>query len=105
MSGPTKASDEQVTAALQELPGWRRVGDELHVSYQLPTFEAAVDLTVAVAAIAEELVHHPEWRVAYRRVDLLTTTHDADGLSELDFALGRRIVAAAAARGAVARTD
>lgn len=103
MAAPARASDEQVAAALQELPGWREVDDELRVSYQLPTFAAAVDFTVEVARLADQLVHHPEWRVAYRRVDVLTTTHDAGGLSELDFALARRIVELAAQRGAVAR--
>lgn len=102
MAGPAKASDAAVSAALLDLPDWRRVGDELHVSYELPTFAAAVDFTVAIAGVADELVHHPEWRVAYRRVDLLTTTHDADGLSELDFALARRIAALASERAAVA---
>ena len=103
MASPTRASDEQVAAGLARLPGWRRVGDELHVSYELPTFAAAVEFTVKIAAVADELVHHPEWRVAYRRVDLLTTTHDADGLSQLDLDLGARIVALAAEAGAVAQ--
>lgn len=102
MAAPQRATDAEVGAALADLPGWRRVGDELHASFELPTFAAAVDFTVAIAAVADELVHHPEWRVAYRRVDLLTTTHDADGLSALDFALARRILALATQRGAAA---
>ena len=42
-----------------------------------------------VASVAEELDHHPEWKNVYNRVDVELTTHDAGGLTRLDFALAR----------------
>ena len=89
-----------------ELPvgAFSLVGQDIFFSHAIfgQTLERR-NLLGEIAAVADELVHHPEWRVAYRRVDLLTTTHDADGLSQLDLDLAARIVALAAELGAVAQ--
>jgi 4a-hydroxytetrahydrobiopterin dehydratase len=44
-----------------------------------------------VALVAEKLNHHPEWRNVYNVVDVTLTTHDCDGLSDLDLDLARRM--------------
>lgn len=99
MAAPTRIDAQQVDAALARLPGWRRVGELLRCRYRLPRFVDSVAFTGAIAELAERLQHHPEWRVAYRVVDLETTTHDAGGLSELDLQLAERIVALAREHG------
>jgi len=38
----------------------------------------------AVAITAEKRDHHPEWSNVYNRVDVLLTTHDAGGVTDLD---------------------
>ncbi len=45
-----------------------------------------------MAEVAEQRPHHPEWTVAYRRVDLSMTPHDAGGMTKLDLQLAGRIV-------------
>jgi len=88
---PLAPSDE-IDAALAGLPGWVRVGKELRCCYVLPRFVDAVAFTNRIAEVAEQLQHHPEWTVAYRRVDLSMTTHDAGGLTSLDLQLAGEIV-------------
>jgi 4a-hydroxytetrahydrobiopterin dehydratase len=44
-----------------------------------------------VAILAEKADHHPEWFNVYNRVEILLTTHDADGLSQRDIDLARKI--------------
>jgi 4a-hydroxytetrahydrobiopterin dehydratase len=44
-----------------------------------------------VALLAEKADHHPEWSNVWNRVDILLTTHDADGLSMRDVELARAI--------------
>ena len=40
-----------------------------------------------VALVAEKLDHHPDWKNVYGRVEVELSTHDAGGLTELDFDL------------------
>ena len=39
--------------------------------------------------MAEKLDHHPEWANVYKTVDVVLTTHDAGGLSNLDVAMAQ----------------
>ncbi|MEC8253250.1 MAG: 4a-hydroxytetrahydrobiopterin dehydratase [Planctomycetota bacterium] len=97
---PVRATESEVAAALAGLPQWRRDGDALAATFRFPRFRDAVRFTTEVAEVAEEMDHHPEWRVVYRVVDVSMTTHDVGGLSTLDFQLAGRVAALAAALGA-----
>jgi 4a-hydroxytetrahydrobiopterin dehydratase len=44
-----------------------------------------------VALVAEQMDHHPEWFNVYNRVDVVLTTHDCGGLSDLDVRLAKRM--------------
>ena len=43
-----------------------------------------------VALEAERSGHHPEWSNVYNRVTIDLATHDAGGITALDFELARR---------------
>ncbi len=90
--------DEQARAsALAELAGWRLVEgrDAIEKSFRFADFSAAWGFMSRVALAAERLDHHPEWSNIYNRVSVVLSTHDADGLTELDIALARQIEQAA----------
>ena len=38
-----------------------------------------------IALKAEQMNHHPEWKNVYNKVTITLTTHDAGGLSQLDY--------------------
>jgi 4a-hydroxytetrahydrobiopterin dehydratase len=45
----------------------------------------------ALGYIAEAACHHPDLSVSYAEVHVKLKTHDADGITEKDFALARLI--------------
>jgi len=55
------------------------------------SFPAAIDLVAAVGRLAEDADHHPDIDIRWRTVRLALMTHDAGGLTELDFALARAV--------------
>jgi len=52
-------------------------------------FAEAFAFMTQVALAAEKRNHHPEWANVYNRVNVVLCTHDAGGLTALDFELAR----------------
>ncbi len=86
-------SAAEATAALRELNAedadWSLSvdGDKLARSFRFSDFVAAFGFMSQAALVAERMNHHPEWSNVYNRVDVELTTHDAAGLTRLDFEL------------------
>jgi len=74
---------------------WQRRGERIERSFRFPDFTSAFGFMAEVALVAERMNHHPEWTNVYGRVDAALTTHDAGGLTRLDFELARAMNAAA----------
>lgn len=87
-------SDED-RAALPALgaTGWVAVEgrDAIRKVMKFKSFSEAWGFMSRAALVAEKLNHHPEWRNVYNVVDVTLTTHDCDGLSDLDLELARRM--------------
>ena len=76
-----------------------RQGDAIRRTLRFADFAAAFGFMARVALAAEKMDHHPEWSNVYSRVDIVLTTHDADGVTERDVALAAAIDAAAEEMG------
>ena len=96
----TPMTDEQVSEQLAKLPDWELRGGKLFRSFRFPDFLAAFEFMSQVAPEAEAMNHHPEWTNVYSRVDVSLVTHDAGGITELDFALAGAMDRLAAAHAA-----
>ena len=79
--------------------GWELQGerDAISKSFRFKTFIDAFGFMTRAALWAEKWNHHPEWFNVYNRVDVVLTTHDADGLSALDIKLAKKMDALAEA--------
>ena len=99
MSQPVRLTTAQRDALLPTLPGWSPCPprDALRKVFVFDDFSAAWGFMNRVALAAERMNHHPEWSNVWNRVEIVLTTHDADGLSMLDVELARLIDAYAAA--------
>ena len=93
MARPPLLDDAALAAALSspDAPAWELVGGRLVKVVACPNFPAALEFVVAVGRLAEEVDHHPDIDIRWRTVTLALITHDAGGLTELDFALARAI--------------
>lgn len=84
-------SDVEVQERLQQLTGWELAGRAIRKLYRFPSFERAMAFVNRVAALAEELNHHPDFLIQYDKVTLTLSSHDAGGLTARDFRLATRI--------------
>ncbi|MFV2004757.1 MAG: 4a-hydroxytetrahydrobiopterin dehydratase [Gammaproteobacteria bacterium] len=69
---------------------WTIENDKLHKEFIFSNFIEAFGFMTRAAIIAESINHHPEWFNVYKKVVVDLTTHEADGISELDFQLAAR---------------
>jgi 4a-hydroxytetrahydrobiopterin dehydratase len=99
MARPTKLAEAEVTQRLAALPGWTLENGKLHRELAFPDFTQAFAFMTDVAREADALDHHPEWFNVYNRVVIDLSTHDASGITTLDFELARRAEDLARGRG------
>lgn len=86
-----KLDDAELTRELANLRGWRREGDELKKTFELPTFARAVECVGLVAKHADQVDHHPDMLIQYRKLSFALTTHDAGGITSKDVSLAKKI--------------
>lgn len=82
--GPT-----DLVTQLAQLQGWTLQGDgpELTIAkrYAFANFHEVMAFANAVAWIAHQRDHHPELLLSYRHCTVRWRTHDAGGITRLDF--------------------
>ncbi len=66
---------------------WTIEAGKLHRQFKFRDFAEAFAFMSEIAIRAEKMDHHPEWSNVYSRVVVDLVTHDAGGLTELDFRL------------------
>lgn len=78
-------------AVLSELPAWAAVDDREAIcrTFTFKNFNQAFGFMTRVALLAESMGHHPEWFNVYNRVEVTLTTHDADGVTDLDVRMAK----------------
>lgn len=90
MSKTERLTEEEIATELKTLTGWTVENGKLHREFTFKNFVEAFGFMSRVALLAEGMNHHPEWFNVWNRVVIDLTTHDAGGISELDFAFARK---------------
>lgn len=86
-----KLSADEIERRLGGLEGWSVEDGKLHRDFRFGDFVAAFGFMARVALLAESMNHHPEWSNVYNRVSIDLSTHDAGGISGLDFELAAKV--------------
>ncbi|MGB3138458.1 MAG: 4a-hydroxytetrahydrobiopterin dehydratase [Nodosilinea sp.] len=71
--------------------GWAQVGDSLVTACEFTDFATAIAFVDRLVEPSDRLGHHPDLAIAYNRLTIRLTTHDAGGVTSLDFALAHEI--------------
>ena len=87
MARPPKLDQSEIARRLQTLSGWEVKDGKLHRQFAFKDFVEAFRFMTGAALGAERLGHHPEWSNVYNRVTVDLVTHDAQGITALDFDL------------------
>ncbi|MBI3831369.1 MAG: 4a-hydroxytetrahydrobiopterin dehydratase [Planctomycetes bacterium] len=91
MASRTKMTDAEVKAGLAKLPGWSLASGKLHREFKFKDFVHAFGFMSSVALVAESMNHHPEWFNVWSTVKVDLNTHDAGGITQLDFDLAAKM--------------
>lgn len=88
---PIAFTSTEIQKHLETLSGWILIDKTITKEFQFGNFVEAFGFMAKVALEAEKLNHHPDWKNSYNKVWIALSTHDAGGLTELDFKLAQRI--------------
>lgn len=67
--------------------GWTGDRRAIRRTYLFDDFAQAIAFMVEVAFQCQAQDHHPAWSNLYDRVDVMLTTHEADGVTDRDLRL------------------
>ena len=70
---------------LGALPGWEIGRGKLVKVFAFSTYLEGVDFAKSCGEVAEEMNHHPDLLIQWRKVRVSIVTHSAGGLTALDF--------------------
>ena len=86
-----KLTDFEINNKLKNLIDWEYYDDALHTDFEFDNFKDCMSAMNRIAFECEALNHHPEWTNVYNTLEIKLTTHDADGVTDLDFKLAAAI--------------
>ena len=91
--GVKPMSREQAETLLGQVPGWELSADGKTINRRLEFkgFYKTMAFINAMAWIANQEDHHPDFSAGYNYCAVSFTTHSIDGLSENDFICAARI--------------
>jgi 4a-hydroxytetrahydrobiopterin dehydratase len=84
-------SDDEIAAALADLPGWEPGDGQISREYRLDSFAGAIAFVVRLSYAAEAANHHPDLDIRYSKVRVTLSTHSEGGVTAKDLDLARTI--------------
>ncbi len=90
-----RLADSEIEEALKGLEGWTLQNGKLNRDFKFANFVEAFGFMTSAAIEAEKMDHHPEWFNVYSKVNVQLVTHSADGVTNLDVDLAKKMNALA----------
>jgi 4a-hydroxytetrahydrobiopterin dehydratase len=87
----TYTAEEVRERLKRELPHWTFSDGHIVRRYTTSGWKSTLMVVNAIGHLAEAAWHHPDLRVAWAWVEVTIKTHSANGITDKDFALARKI--------------
>jgi 4a-hydroxytetrahydrobiopterin dehydratase len=87
MARPPLLPEKEVKTRLKAHPAWTHKSGKLHREFKFAGFSEAFGFMARAALFAEKIDHHPAWTNIWNKVSVTLDTHDAGGITDLDFRL------------------
>ena len=81
----------EIEQKIQAIPQWRQKDQTLTRTFKFKNFVEAIYFVDRLVEPAEAAGHHPDIAISYNEVIISLTTHDAGGLTQMDFDLAQKI--------------
>ena len=82
---------DEVERELAGLNGWQVENGQLVKKMKFQNFAAALDHVNKVGVLAEAADHHPDIKLGWGYAEFALMTHDRGGITDVDFALAKKI--------------
>lgn len=82
---------DDINKNLKNFDGWTYNNSAIEKSFTFKDFSEAFAFMTRVAMIAETLNHHPDWSNVYNKIKIRLSTHDANGITDKDFAFAEKV--------------
>jgi 4a-hydroxytetrahydrobiopterin dehydratase len=82
---------DAIKKELSGINGWKFIEGAIEKDFIFKDFKEALLAMVRIGFEAEAMNHHPDWINSYNRLKIRLRSHDADGITDRDFSLARKI--------------
>jgi 4a-hydroxytetrahydrobiopterin dehydratase len=89
--GETYQEPEIYRRLKHELPNWSFAEGHIVRRYRTSGWNGTLMVVNAVGHLAEAAWHHPDLRAGWGSVEVMLKTHSANGITDKDFALAKKI--------------
>ena len=86
-----KLTESEIKDKIELLQDWDYCDKALNTDFEFDNFKDCMSAMNRIAFECEALNHHPEWKNVYNKLEIRLTTHDAGGVTNLDFKLAKTI--------------
>ncbi|MEJ2778431.1 4a-hydroxytetrahydrobiopterin dehydratase [Stygiolobus sp. RP850M] len=86
-----KLTQDEIRIFLDNSKGWNLKDNKLEKVFLFKDFRESVQFVNKIQLIADAMNHHPDICIYYNKVIIQLTTHDVDGITDLDVDLAKKI--------------
>ena len=84
-------NQSEIDQKIQAIPQWQQQQQNIVRTFKFKNFVEAIAFVNQLVEPAEAAGHHPDITIEYNKVTISLTTHDAGGLTQMDFELAQTI--------------